>query len=102
VGPDLEVGALERQAFGVERALLEIGDVAAGLADYVVVMVLGQLVARPIAEVEATYNPQLVKQIQGAIHRHEPDLGISGMDLLQALVPLLGKRREHSHPLRRR
>src|SRR5215210_2014689 len=41
------------KALRVKRALVELGDVAARFADGVVVMVLGELVARPVAQVEA-------------------------------------------------
>jgi len=54
---DLKVGILGRQALGVERALFELGDVAAGLADHVMVMVLGQLVTRTVPKVEAANDP---------------------------------------------
>src|SRR5919107_1776712 len=73
VGAHLEV--LEPQAPEVQGALLELGDVAARLADQVVVMVLRKLVARSIPEVQPPHRPDLGEYAQGPIYRHQPNLG---------------------------
>ncbi len=89
VGAHLKPEISDRQKLRVERALLELGDDAAGFADHVMVVVLGELVARPVAEVEAAYDPELAQQTQRAVYRHQPDFGTASPDLLQTLVLLL-------------
>ncbi len=57
VSRDPEIGAGTRDHTLVERAVLELGDEAARLADKVVMVALGHLIAGPIAEVHPAHQP---------------------------------------------
>jgi hypothetical protein len=59
VGARFEPRVFELQALRIERTLLELRDVTAGFADHVMVVVLSKLVTRPVAELEASYDPEL-------------------------------------------
>jgi hypothetical protein len=102
MGANLETAADLGQQPEIQRTLLELGHAAAVLADEVVVVVLGQLVARAAAEVEPAYQPQLREQIQRPVNSHNPDPRTTGPNPLQALVLLRPYRLQHCHPLRRR
>ena len=81
--------------------LFELGDISAGFADQVVVMVLGQLVARAVPEVQTPHQAQLSEEIQRPVYRHQPHIRAANFDLLQALVLLRGQRLQNRNPLRR-
>jgi len=68
VGAHLEVHA--SQAPEVEGTFLELGDVAAGLTDKVMVMVLGQLVTRAVAKIQPPHRPDLREEVEGTVDRH--------------------------------
>jgi hypothetical protein len=57
MGANFEVAANLGQQSEIQRALLELGHAAAVLADEVMVVVLGQLVAWAIAEIEPAHQP---------------------------------------------
>ncbi len=84
----LKAGALERQPFYIQRTLVELGDPAAKLTDKVMVMVLGQLVARPVTEVQPAHEPQTPQKIQGTVDRYEADVRASPPYSFEALVLL--------------
>src|SRR5918997_1409581 len=100
VGADFEVQAI--QASGIEGALLELGDGAARLTDQVVMMVLGQLVARAISEVQPPHRPDLREKVERAVDGHQPHPRTAAPDLLHALVLLRSQRPQYRKPLRRR
>ena len=66
------------------------------------VVVLGELETRPVAEVETAHDTQVPQEIQRAVHRHQTNFGTSGTNLLETLVLLLHERPQHRLPLRRR
>src|SRR5215208_3279514 len=100
VGPYFEVCTFRGQKFRVERALVELGDVAAGFADHVVMVVPGELIARPVPQVQAAHDPELAQQFQRTVHRYQPDLWAPHPNLLEALMLLLSERTQHRHTLR--
>src|SRR5215211_3091320 len=100
VGSDLEVHVLQQTR--IDRAFLELGDAAAGLADQVVMMVLGQLVARTVPEIQPPHHPDAREKIERPVDRHQTYLGTASTDLLQTLVLLRRKRSQYRQPLRRR
>ncbi len=102
VGADLEIAADLGQPSKIQRTLLELRHAAAILADEVVVVVLGQLVARAVAEVEPAHQSQLREQVQRPVHRYEPDPRTPRPNSLQALVLLGPNRLQDRHPLRSR
>src|SRR5918997_1204750 len=102
VGAHLEPGASDSQKLRVERALLELGDDAARFADHVMVVILGELVSRSVAEIQSAHDAQLPEEAQSAVHGYQPDLGAPRPYLLQALMLLLRQRPQDRHALRRR
>jgi hypothetical protein len=66
------------------------------------VVVLGQLVARAMAEIEPAHQPQLREEVQRPVHRYQSYPGAPRPDPLQALVLLGPDRFQYRHPLRRR
>jgi hypothetical protein len=68
VRADLE--ALNLQETEIQGALVELRDIAAGLADQVVVMVLGQLETRTIPQIKAAQRSDLREKVEGAVDRH--------------------------------
>jgi hypothetical protein len=87
---DLEARLLQKTQ--IQRALVELGDIAARLADHVVVMVLGQLETRTIPQIKAPQRSDLREEVEGAVDRHQPHLRTAGTDLLEALVLLRSQR----------
>src|SRR5919107_1868130 len=87
---DLEARLLKETE--IQGALVELGDIAAGLADQVVVMVLCQLVTRTIPQIKATQRSDLREEVEGAVDRHQSHLRTAGTDLLEALVLLCSQR----------
>jgi hypothetical protein len=84
VRADLE--ALNLQETEIQGALVELRDIAAGLADQVVMMVLGQLETPTIPQIKAAQCSDLREKVEGAVDRHQPHLRTTGTDLLEALV----------------
>ena len=87
------VGAhLEAANFGkaapIQRASLELRDPPASLANEVVVMVFGQLVARTIPQIQPPHQPQPREKVQRPVYRYHPDLGTSGPYALEILMLL--------------
>lgn len=72
----------------IQWTLLELGYGPTFLADEMMMMVIGQLVARAVAEVEPADEPELREEIQRPVYRHHPDLGTAGPYLLHALMLL--------------
>ena len=101
MGANFEVAANLGQQSEIQRALLELGHAAAVLADEVMVVVLGQLVAWAIAEIEPAHQPQLREEVQRPVNSYQPDPGAARSDALQALVLLGLDRLQNRHPLRR-
>jgi hypothetical protein len=100
VGARLEAHVF--QAPEVKGAFLELGDTATGLADKVVVVDLGQLIARAVTEIEAPNQPEPREEIEGPIDGHKPYLTAAPTNLFKALVPIRSERLEDRNPLRRR
>ena len=101
VGTDLEVATDTGKALQIQRTLLELRDAPAVLTDKVVVMVLGQLVARTATKVQPANEPQLREEVQRPVYRHHPDLGTAGPYPLKTLMLLGRDRRQNSQALRR-
>ena len=59
MGTDLEASTGPWKVLQVHRAPLELRDVPTILTDKVVVVILGQLVARTVTKVEPAYEPKL-------------------------------------------
>jgi hypothetical protein len=66
----------------IQGTFVELRDVAAGLADQVVVMVFRQLVARTIPQIKAAQRSDLREEVEGAIDRYQPYLGTASPDFL--------------------
>lgn len=92
----------DSEGLGIERAHIELGDIAARLADQVMVVVLGQLVARAVPEIQPPHQPYPGEEVDRPVDGHEPDLGATSPDLLQTLVLLRRERSQYRYPLRRR
>src|SRR5215203_762303 len=101
VGTDLEVGADAGQILQVHRTPLELGDAPTTLTDEVVVVILGQLVARTVSKVEPAHEPKPGEKVERPVHRHHPNLGTAGPYLLHTLMPTGRDRRQNGQPLRR-
>src|ERR687894_865532 len=102
VGPNLEIAADLGQPSQIQRTLVELGHSAAGLADEVVVVVLGQFVARAVPEVEPAHQSQLREEVQRPVHCYQPYPGAARADPLEVLVLLRPDRLQDRHPLGRR
>ena len=64
------------------------------------VVILSELVARSIAEIQPAHDAQLSEEAQGAVHRHQPHLRAPRPNLLQALMLLLSQCPQDRHSLR--
>lgn len=91
----------KRQPFYIERTLFELGDHAAKLTDEVMMMVLRKLVARSIAKVQTTYEPETPQQVQGPVNRHETHFWTPSTYAFEALVLLRFQCIQNRDPLRR-
>jgi hypothetical protein len=101
VGTYLEVAADTGEALQVHGTPLELLDASTVLTDKVVVVVLSQLVARTLTKVEPAHDPKPGEKVERPVHRHHPNLGAAGPDLLQPLMLTSRDRRQYSQPLGR-
>ena len=101
MSPNLEAATYLGKPLQIKGALLELGYGPTVLADEVMVVILGQLVTRTVAEVKPADESKLGEKVQRPVHRHHPDLGTAGPNLLHSLVLLRGNRPEYRQPLRR-
>ena len=90
VGTDLEAGVDRRKVLQVYGTVFELGNIPAPFTDEVMMMVLGELVARAAAEIQPPHEPQAQKEIQSPVHRDHPDLRTTCPYTFQTLV-LLGR-----------
>ena len=100
MGTDLEAATYLGKTLQVQWAWVELGHGPTLLADEVMVMILGQLVARPAPEIQPSDESKLREKVQRPVHRHHPYLGTPRPYPLQTLMLLGHNRRKDSQALR--
>src|SRR5918998_348312 len=101
VGVDPKITRGDGKPAQVQRALLELRDLPAPLADEVMVMVLRELVARTSAQIQPPHQSQPREEPQRPVHRDHPHPGTPGPYALETLVLLRRNSLQYRQTLRR-